>query len=188
MAAPTKDPDPTVIDAIRLAVEAHQHQSRKDGRTPYIVHPVSVMRRLSSDIGMEDPEMLCAAVLHDVIEDSNVTRAELEKRFGARVAGWVQELTVPADLHGPSVPDVRKTEVLVRDIGRMSWEAVLIKLCDRWDNLRDMANALWPAEKRTSYLRQTAEILQALDRRWAASPPPPSLSTFLTKARVGLET
>jgi len=183
-----KEPDARVVDAIRFAAEAHRRQSRKDGRTPYIVHPVAVLRRLSSDLGVEDADLLCAAVLHDVIEDSTVTREELELRFGVRVAGWVQELTVPPGLHGPAVPDEKKTEALVRDVGRMSWEAVLVKLCDRWDNLRDMANAPWGPKKRENYRSQTREILRALDRRWASDAPPPALASVLTRARAGLET
>lgn len=186
--AETKGPDPRLVDAIRFAAEAHRHQSRKDGRTPYIVHPTAVLRRLSSDLGVEDPDVLCAAVLHDVIEDSSVTREELELRFGRRVANWVLELTLPPALHGPSVPDSAKTEALVQAMGQMSWEAVLVKLCDRWDNLRDMANALWGPEKQESYRAQTREILRALDRRWAAEGPSPALALLLTKARSGLET
>jgi (p)ppGpp synthase/HD superfamily hydrolase len=181
-----RKPNPQVLDAIRFATTAHQLQTRKDGRTPYIAHPVAVLRRLSSDLGVEDPDLLCAAVLHDVIEDSGVTRAELQRRFGPRIAGWVGELTVPAALHGPTVPDERKTEFLVRDVGRMSWEAVLIKLRDRWDNLQDMANARWGPEKRDSYLAQTREILAALDVRLKADAPPTALRPALEKARARL--
>jgi GTP diphosphokinase / guanosine-3',5'-bis(diphosphate) 3'-diphosphatase len=187
MVAETRWPDPRVADAIEFAVTAHRQQTRKDGRTPYIVHPVAVLRRLSSDLGVEDPDLLCTAVLHDVVEDSAVPPEELQRRFGPRVAAWVQELTVPPELHGPTVPDERKTEQLVRDIGRMSWEAVLVKLCDRWDNLRDMANAPWGPEKSENYRAQTREILRALDGRWSAHPPPPNLVSWLTKARAGLD-
>ncbi|MFZ0830951.1 MAG: HD domain-containing protein [Thermoplasmata archaeon] len=188
MPADLREPEPRVIDAIRFAAEAHRGQSRKDGRTPYIVHPVAVLRRLSSDLGVADADLLCAAVLHDVIEDTTVTREALEMRFGDRVARWVQELTVPAALHGPTVPDERKTAELVAAVGRISWEAVLIKLCDRFDNLHDMANARWSPEKRDSYRDQTRQILQALDRRWAAEAPPSALAPLLTRARAGLET
>jgi (p)ppGpp synthase/HD superfamily hydrolase len=181
------EPDPRVGDAIRFAVEAHRRQTRKDGRTPYIVHPVAVLRRLSSDLGVEDADLLCTAVLHDVIEDSAVTPQDLELRFGARVAHWVQELTIPTELHGPAVSDEKKTGRLVGDVGRMSWEAVLVKLCDRCDNLRDMANARWGAEKLENYRAQTREILKALDKRWATGPPSPALALLLTKARTGLE-
>ena len=187
MAAARTEPDARVVEAIRFAAEAHRHQSRKDGRTPYIVHPVAVLRRLSSDLGVEDADLLCAAVLHDVIEDSAVTREELEHRFGDRVAGWVQELTVPTALHGPTVSDQRKTEALVRAVDRMSWEAVIVKLCDRWDNLRDMSNARWGPEKRENYRAQTQQILRALDRRCAVAAPPPALAPLLTRARAGLE-
>jgi (p)ppGpp synthase/HD superfamily hydrolase len=187
MVAETREPKARVVDAIQFAAEAHRHQSRKDGRTPYIVHPVAVLRRLSSDLGVDDEDLLCTAVLHDVIEDSPVTGEEIERRFGGQVASWVRELTVPPGLHGPSVPDQKKTEALVRDVGRMSWEAILVKLCDRWDNLRDMANAPWGPEKRENYRIQTREILRALDRRWAVDAPPPRLGALLTKARAGLE-
>ncbi len=84
------------------------------------------------------------------------------------------------------MPDSKKTEVLVHDVGRMSWEAVLVKLCDRWDNLQDMANALWAPEKRESYRAQTREIVRALDQRWISDPPPPALAPFLTRARDDL--
>lgn len=187
MVSDARRPDARVVEAISFAAEAHQHQTRKDGRTPYIVHPVAVLRRLSSELGVEDPDVLCAGVLHDVIEDSGVTREELARRFGERVAGWVQELSVPAELHGPTVPDERKTERLVHDVGRMSWEAVLVKLCDRWDNLQDMANAPWGAEKRKNYRAQTLEILRALDRRSAHDAPSPALAPLVKKARAGLE-
>jgi GTP diphosphokinase / guanosine-3',5'-bis(diphosphate) 3'-diphosphatase len=187
MVTEAQRPDARVVEAIAFAAEAHGHQTRKDGRTPYIVHPVAVLRRLSSELGVEDADVLCAGVLHDVIEDSSVTREELARRFGERVAGWVQELSVPAELHGPSVLDEKKTERLVQDMGHMSWEAVLVKLCDRWDNLRDMANAPWGVEKRKNYRAQTLEILRAVDQRSAREAPPPALATLLAKARVGLE-
>jgi len=187
MVAGTRESDGRVVEAIRFALEAHRRQTRKDGRTPYIVHPVAVMRHLASDLGVEDADLLCAAVLHDVIEDTGVSRDDLERRFGRRVAGWVQELTIPEGLHGPAVPDERKTAAIVHDVGRISWEAILLKLCDRWDNTRDMANALWGEEKRASYRAQTREILRAVDRRAATDAPPSALVAFLKKARVGLD-
>jgi GTP diphosphokinase / guanosine-3',5'-bis(diphosphate) 3'-diphosphatase len=187
MVAEARKPDARVVEAIAFAAEAHGHQTRKDGRTPYIVHPVAVLRRLSSELGVEDADVLCAGVLHDVMEDSGVTREELARRFGERVAGWVQELSVPAELHGPAVPDERKTERLVQDVAQMSWEAVLVKLCDRWDNLQDMANAPWGAEKRKNYRTQTLEIVRALDRRWVREAPPPALAPLVNRARASLE-
>ncbi|MCI4351823.1 MAG: HD domain-containing protein [Thermoplasmata archaeon] len=178
--------DLRLLEAIRVAVAAHEGTLRKDGRTPYIVHPVAVLRLLSSELGVEDPDILCAAVLHDVLEDTEYPEAALRRKFGNSTGELVRELTVPAELHGPSVPDRKKTGHLVREIGRMSWPAVLVKLCDRWDNLRDAANAAWSDEKRRSYAEQTRQILLAFDARWRSSPPPARLRALLKAARGGL--
>ncbi len=167
--------DPDVVDAIAFAVRAHGRQLRKDRRTPYIVHPVAVLRHLAGDLGVTAPSLLEAAVLHDVLEDTPTVRAALAQRFGEPVAALVEELTLPPERHGPMVPDAVKTQALVEAVGRISWPAVLIKLCDRWDNLRDLGNAPWSDVKRASYLEQTSEILGALGRRRAVAPPPDDL-------------
>jgi GTP diphosphokinase / guanosine-3',5'-bis(diphosphate) 3'-diphosphatase len=169
--------------AFRFAFEAHLGQTRKDRRTPYIVHPAAVMRVLSSEVGVTDPDLLCAALLHDVLEDTPTTAVQLRAHFGARVARWVEELTIPPEFHGPAVSDAVKTEVQLRAARRISWPAVLVKLADRVDNLRDSANALWTAQKRRAYRNQTREILRIIDRRIKSDPPRPALQGPLGCAR-----
>ena len=172
-----------VAAALRFAVAAHLDQTRKDRRTPYIVHPVAVMRVLSSELAVTEPDILCAALLHDILEDTHHTAAQLRSRFGSRVTRWVEELTIPAEFHGPAVSDSAKTALLVRAVGRISWPAVLIKLADRLDNLRDITNALWSPTKRRRFRAQTREILSAVDRRTRSDPPPPGLAKPLTRGR-----
>jgi len=169
--------------ALRFALEAHTGQTRKDHRTEYIVHPVAVMRVLSSELGVTDPDILSAALLHDTLEDTPTTAGELRARFGPRVARWVEELTVPPRYHGPTVPDSVKAEVQVRAVGRISWSAVLIKLADLVDNLRDSANALWGPRKRRAYRDQAREVLTALAQRIQSDPPRLRLAGPLRGAR-----
>ena len=177
---PSADP---VQTALEFALEAHLGQARKDGRTAYIVHPVAVMRVLSSELGVTDPEILCAALLHDVVEDTPVTLGRLRSRFGPRVTRWVEELTLPSETHGPSVPDSVKTKLLVEAVGRITWPAVLVKLADRVDNLRDIANARWSDRKRRAFQEQTRRILRTVAQRIKSDPPDFALEKPLRHAR-----
>ncbi len=172
-----------VGSALRLAVRAHDGQLRKDGRTPYIVHPVGVLRHLVSDLGVLDPAIACTAVLHDVLEDTSVPAGTLRRLFGASVARWVESLTVPEHLHGESVPGEAKTRRLLADVAEIPWEALLVKLCDRWDNLRDVANAPWGRAKQAYYRDQTRRLLSAVAQRSRADPPPARLRVPLQRAR-----
>lgn len=78
-----------LLDAIAFAALKHRDQRRKDReRSPYINHPIAVARTLWQH-GVTDPVALVAGILHDTIEDTETTHAELVERFGAAVAGVV---------------------------------------------------------------------------------------------------
>lgn len=171
-----------VVAAIAFSLAAHGSQLRKDRRTPYIVHPVAVLRILSTELGVTDPEILAAGVLHDVLEDTPRTPNALRRRFGPLVTSLVVELTLPPALHGPEVPDSRKTRALVHAIRTMSWPAVLVKLADRTDNLRDSSNAGWSAGKRRAFREQSRRLLRALVLRGRTDPPPAGLARTLAAA------
>jgi (p)ppGpp synthase/HD superfamily hydrolase len=177
---------PSVDAAIALAVSAHAGQRRKDGRSPYIVHPIGVLRHLVSDLGVTDPILACGAVLHDVVEDTPIPLARLRRRFGPRVAELVEALTLPPHLHGESVPGTAKTRRLLDDLERMPWGAVLVKLCDRWDNLRDMRNAPWGPAKRRYYRVQTRRLLAAVERRARTDAPPPPFADAVSRALAAI--
>ena len=177
--------DPRVLRALQLAVKAHGQQLRKDGRTPYVVHPFGVMRKLSTHLGVTDHELLEAALLHDVLEDTDVASEKIRREFGERVLTHVLELTLPPDVHGPSVSTETKTRHLVDGLRHISWEGVLIKLCDRWDNLTDARAARWSGEKLEGFLQQTEEMLSAVKERRAHEPEPPSLSKPLERGLEG---
>ncbi len=170
-----------------FAFEAHDGQRRKDGRTPYIVHPLAVLRYLSSDLGIVEPDLLCAAVLHDTVEDTGTLPRALARRFGRRAARLVEELTIPPQFHGPSVPSTRKTAVVLAGARQISWGAVLVKLADRWDNLGDMPHAPWGSSQRRNYLDQTRQLICVIRERWEHDPPPRELVPALERAVQDVE-
>lgn len=122
-----------VDDAIQFAVDAHKGQYRKSYELPYIVHPIEVMKRIST-WGVLDPDLSCAAVLHDVLEDTPIGYGEIFHNFGGVVADVVQELTRPDD-DGQSF--YAKYEYLKEFAVSSSTSAILVKLADRISNVND---------------------------------------------------
>ncbi len=128
----------TILDkAIVFATEAHSGAFRKGGKTPYVVHPMEVAAIAS---GMtDDLEVLAAAVLHDVIEDTPTTAEELENEFGKRVADLV--LADSEDKKEGVPPEetwkARKS-ALLEYLSKASREEQVIILADKLSNLRSM--------------------------------------------------
>jgi len=116
-------------EAITFASIAHAGQRRACGRLPYIIHPINVMTLVSSvEHGLE---MLMAAVLHDVIEDTQTTMDTIERRFGSEVLLLVTQLTNTSG----GTRDERKAANLER-LALITSDAATIKLADIIDNLR----------------------------------------------------
>lgn len=125
---------PIVKRAYVFAHDAHQGQTRKYCKWPYIVHPVAVA--LTVQTVSHTPEMLAAALLHDVVEDCGVTLDEIDTEFGTEVAGlvfWLTDVSKPED--GGRV--VRKHLDLIHT-ARAPTTAKTIKLADMIDNILDV--------------------------------------------------
>lgn len=125
-------PRPLWQDAVSFAARQHQHHFRKDGRTPYIAHVVRVMMTVRDLFGCDDADALCAAVLHDTIEDTPADFDDIESSFGPVVAELVAALSKNMLLR----EDDRETDYDAR-LARAGWRARLIKLADVYDNLCD---------------------------------------------------
>ena len=83
-----------LLKALAFAAHKHRDQRRKDAEaSPYINHPIALADVLVNEGGVTDVEVLCAALLHDTVEDTATTPQELAEAFGARVAGIVAEVT-----------------------------------------------------------------------------------------------
>ncbi len=141
-----------------FATEAHGaiDQRRKYTGEPYIVHPIAVAELVRSV--PHTPEMIAAALLHDVVEDTPVTIEEIEREFGAVVAelvGWLTDVSRPSDGNRR----VRKHLDLLHT-AKAPPDAKTIKLADLIDNTLTIAKhdrSFWPL-----YRREKEALLQVL--------------------------
>jgi len=152
-----------LIDAIDFAAFKHREQTRKGRtKTPYINHPVGLARVLAVEGGVTDVATLAAAVLHDTIEDTKTTAAELERRFGRTVADVVVEVT------DVKMQRKRTRKALqIQHAPRLSERAKLVKLADKICNLRDVVArppADWPLERKQEYFDWAARVVEGLGR------------------------
>jgi GTP pyrophosphokinase len=146
LAAELPDPDLAAVDrAFEVARGAHDGQMRDEG-TPYIVHPVRVAAMLVNELYIFTPRLICAALLHDVIEDSPTNRAQIAREFGEEIAEVVWLLT--------KLEEVSLAEYLSAIEARSETGAPIVKLCDRLDNLR-FVTCSPRTEKIHRYIRTT---------------------------------
>lgn len=121
-----------LADAFRLAQEAHEGQQRKDTGAPYLTHPLRVAK-LVQEAGFGE-DATAAALLHDVVEDSDVGPSEIASRFGSHVAEVVSALT-----EDEGIDDYEERKAEHRDrVEAAGTDAVAIYAADKLANLRDM--------------------------------------------------
>jgi guanosine-3',5'-bis(diphosphate) 3'-pyrophosphohydrolase len=125
-----------VLDAALFAARCHAGQLRKDGRTPYINHPLEVAQILSREGGVGDPEMPAAALLHDTVEDTDTTPEDIERRFGPKVRMLVMELT-----DDKSLPRAERRSQAIQHSETLSARAKQIKTADLIANVRSLKTA-----------------------------------------------
>jgi guanosine-3',5'-bis(diphosphate) 3'-pyrophosphohydrolase len=163
-------PLPRVIDAIAFAAQAHRGQRRKDAEaTPYINHPLALVHILAVEAGVADVEVLCAAALHDYLEDCcggddqpalDEGRALLRERFGESVLALVEAVT-----DDKSLPKAERKRLQVEHAAAIPEGARLIKLADKTANLRDIAAsppADWPLFRRRDYFDWAGQVVGRL--------------------------
>ncbi|HWH23988.1 MAG TPA: bifunctional (p)ppGpp synthetase/guanosine-3',5'-bis(diphosphate) 3'-pyrophosphohydrolase [Candidatus Limnocylindria bacterium] len=147
--------------AYEFALEAHGDQRRVSGE-PYVTHPLAVARTLA-ELGL-DPEAICAALLHDIPEDTDFSLDDIEQRFGQQIARLVDGVTKLSKFGARSheeqqAENIRKMLLAMAEDVRV----VLIKLADRLHNMRTIS-AL-SKDKQQRIARQTAEIYAPLAER-----------------------
>lgn len=153
--------DPMYLGALQFASERHLGQTRKDvAGTPYIQHPVAVAGILV-DIGqVDDVEILAAALLHDVLEDTATRAFEVQRRFGERVTRIVREVSDDKRL-----PKVARKYLQVRGAPFISNEAKLVKLGDKICNLRDILGSPpvgWDRARKAQYFDWAGAVVDGL--------------------------
>jgi GTP diphosphokinase / guanosine-3',5'-bis(diphosphate) 3'-diphosphatase len=150
-----------LLKALAFAAHKHRDQRRKDAEaSPYINHPIELADVLVNEGGITEVEVLCAALLHDTVEDTDTTPEELTDAFGSRIARIVAEVT--DDKRLPK--DVRK-RLQIEHAPSLSHEAKLVKLADKLCNLRDVAErppAKWDLARRREYYDWAKRVVDGM--------------------------
>ena len=134
-----------VTKAIEFAAKAHDGMSRKKDKTPYILHPLEAAVIVGSMT--EDRDVISAAVLHDVVEDTDITIEEIETNFGPRVRELVESETEDkrADLPPEDTWRIRKVESLEELAECGDTDVLMLWLGDKLSNMRSFYR-IWKAE------------------------------------------
>lgn len=120
-----------ILKATAFATQAHGKQMRKSTGLPYIIHPLRVALILQDTCAVKDEEVIIAAILHDVIEDTSSSVKNITERFDERVASMVLEVTDDKSL---SIVERKRAQIAHAKI--MTKGALLIKIADKIDNVR----------------------------------------------------
>lgn len=150
-------PELETIDetALKFANEKHKDQFRKGkDHKEYITHPINVANLVKKYKNSHKINtLIAAAYLHDTLEDTDTTFYELNKKFGIEVASLVREVSTDKDLKN----EIGKAKYLAIKMKNMSNWALVIKLCDRLDNISDLYNV--DEEFRKKYINETIYII-----------------------------
>lgn len=160
-----KDSLEKVKKAYRFALDKHQNQYRKSGEA-FIMHPVAVAELLA-DLRLDFTSII-AALLHDVVEDTDVSLEQIKKQFGPEVTNLIDGLT-KLDLIKFSTQEEEQAENIRKMILAMAKDirVVLIKLADRLHNMQTISHLGW--QQQTEKAKETLEIYAPLSHRLGIS-------------------
>ena len=148
-----------ILKAAHFAAEKHRDQRRKDkNASPYIIHPISVALAITQIGGVDDPETLAAALLHDTLEDTDTKPEELEAEFGKKVCEYVLDVT-----DDKTLPKDERKSRQIEHAKKISKGAALIKLGDKISNVTDVLNNPpldWDINRRKEYLDWAEKVIE----------------------------
>ena len=150
-----------LLQAASFAAQKHTNQKRKgSNQEPYINHPLEVANLLANVGNVDDLDVLIAAILHDTIEDTGVTKDELTGLFGETVSGYVAEVT-----DDKSLPKAERKRLQIEHAPHLSHGAKLVKLGDKISNITDVTNnppADWDLKRRQEYVDWGVAVVAGL--------------------------
>ena len=148
-----------ILKAAHFSAQKHSTQRRKDeNASPYINHPISVALAIAQIGGVDDPEILAAALLHDTLEDTETTPEELEDEFGKKVCEFVLDVT-----DDKTLPKDERKRRQIEHAKKISNGAALIKLGDKISNVTDVINNPpedWDNNRRKEYLDWAEKVIE----------------------------
>jgi guanosine-3',5'-bis(diphosphate) 3'-pyrophosphohydrolase len=135
------------LEALDFAAQRHSAQRRKGpDAAPYVNHLIEVAMLVASVGRIDDDDVLIAAVLHDVLEDTPTQADEVSARFGARVCSYVEALS-----DDKSLPRKRRREITLEELPEMEALVKVIKLADLASNIK-LLPPNWSDERKLEYL------------------------------------
>jgi len=141
-----------------FADNAHKGQHRKTSGAPYIIHPTAVVRILQK-LGVKDKNILVAAYLHDVLENSSISYNDIKREFNKEISQLVKEVT--SNKKGITV--YGKPKYLAHKMIKSSDAGLIIKLADRAHNISDLSSM--KQDKAQAYADQTFFIIAELKEK-----------------------
>ena len=145
--------DESLLATIAFAGFHHKNQKRKADNSPYIFHLIEVCQLIQSVAGIKDMDILKAALLHDIAEDTHVCLESLNSLFGTRIASLVEELTCYAEKDKKL-----KKKMLYDQISKASNDSKIIKLADIISNATFLPD--WPTAQLNEYLKWCDSIAE----------------------------
>ena len=150
--------DTKIYEAYNMAFDGHQGQMRKaEKNMPYITHPVSVAIIVAKEMNL-DKDCIIAALLHDVIEDTNYSAKDIKEKFGEKIETIVKGVTKITKKGGQNQP-LETLKNMIMSFLREP-EVILIKIADRLHNMRTMDNM--PTEKQKAKSEENLNIYSPL--------------------------
>lgn len=147
-----------LLKALNFAAHKHRDQRRKDVEaSPYINHPISLANILCNEAHVTDINVICGALLHDTVEDTDTSPEELASEFGDTIRDIVMEVTDDKTL----AKHVRKQNQ-IDHAAHASDQAKLVKLADKITNLRDVANSPptgWSLSRQQEYFDWAKQVI-----------------------------
>lgn len=138
---------PRLLSALDFAAQRHSAQRRKGpDAAPYVNHLIEVAMLVASVANVSDVEVLIAAILHDILEDTPTKPEEIEARFGPRVRGFVEALS-----DDKSLPRRERRQLVLRELPAMDGLVKVIKLADLSSNIQ-LLPPNWSYEHKLEYL------------------------------------
>lgn len=150
-----------ILKALAFAAHKHRDQRRKDVEaSPYINHPIDLANILTNEGDVHDPLVICGALLHDTVEDTQTTADELEREFGPTIRHIVMEVTDDKRL-----TKQERKQAQIEHAAHISEQAKLVKLADKISNLRDVYDrppANWALQRRQEYFDWAKQVVDAM--------------------------
>ncbi len=168
---------PLVIEALDFAIRMHDGQTRKDGSTLYITHPIGVAALVDKYGG--NINQIVSAILHDVVEDCDCNIEQIENKFGSDISKMVSDLTNTSKQDFPEMNRASRKEFDAKRLAEVDLETQLVKFCDIYYNISDLIG-LNPGF-RIKFLKEKKQQVLIMSEKWNEKKPNSYLQNLRTE-------